>query len=148
MNKQAFADRYKKARTKAVPLPDGAVQLVRAITPGERDAFETWTNKQKDKATDLFRARWLALVLCDDAGNRLYSDAEASELKDVPGGVDFEILIDESWAFNGMSREARDELKKSSASGTLNGSVSTSVSASESATPISSTAPPTDGASA
>jgi len=148
MNRKAFTERYRKAQTKPVTLPDGTVQLVRAITPGERDAFENWLTKQKDKVTDNFRAKWLSLVLCDEEGVRLYADSDVDEIKNIPGGADFEILFDDSWAFNGMSREALAELKKSSASAHLNGSASTSASVSASSTPTTSTAPPKAGASA
>lgn len=148
MDRQAFLARYKACRTKEVKLPDGTTQHVRAISPKERDAFDHFVLKEKDKAKESFRATWLALVLCDDKGKRLFEDADVPELNALAGGGEFEILFDESYDYNGMTQEARDTLKKSSATATGTGSSSTSASPSASPTPTSSTARPTAGASA
>lgn len=125
-NKQAFLDRFRKSKVKAVKLPDGTVEYVRSITPGERDDFENSLNDGKVKNLKDFRSRFLVLVLSDAEGNRIFTDKDVEEVKNLPGGADFEILFEEGYAFNGMSREALEELKKSSENETSSGSGSTS----------------------
>ena len=74
-------DAIKKAqdwKLEKVEVPEwGGDVYLRTLSGTERDLFEDGYADQKMKN---FRARFLALSLCDDNGERLYGDDEAAEL--------------------------------------------------------------------
>jgi len=64
--------------TEDVEVPEwGGSVCIKTLSGTERDAFEEGYSEQKMKN---FRARFLVLTLCDEAGERLYEDSEADEL--------------------------------------------------------------------
>ena len=65
-------------RLDTVEVPEwGGSVCIKTLSGTERDAFEEGYSEQKMKN---FRARFLVLTLCDEAGERLYEDSEADEL--------------------------------------------------------------------
>lgn len=68
-------------RTEDVEVAEwGGVVRVRTMSASERDKWESETYADgKVNAVD-FRARFVALCLVDDAGNRMFSDAEVAQL--------------------------------------------------------------------
>jgi hypothetical protein len=63
-----------------VNVPEwGGDVFVRTMTGTDRDAFEA-SLIGKEGRMDNVRARLVSLTLCDDKGDRLFSDAEVAEL--------------------------------------------------------------------
>lgn len=64
-----------------VPVKEwGGSVFVRVMTVGERDAYENDWVLNKNKGVENFRTKFLAKCLCDDKGQRLFSDAEIEAL--------------------------------------------------------------------
>jgi hypothetical protein len=104
----------------AVPEWKGDVFL-RVLTGTDRDRFEESYADQKMKA---FRIRFLLLALCDEDGERLFSDDEADVLG-KKSSVVINRLFEAGWKLNAFTQEAVDALGEDSPLG-QNG-VSTSV---------------------
>ena len=85
---------------------------MKTLSGTERDLFEDGYADQKMKN---FRARFLALSLCDDNGERLYGDDEASELG-TKSSVVLNRLFDKAWALNAFRTEDVDALGNDSPS--------------------------------
>ena len=104
---------------KSVDVPEwGGSVWVKTMTAGERDAWEAdCLNRQKanNDTTDLtnFRARYCVLVLVDDDGNRMFTNAEAVELgnKSAPA---VDRIFDAARKLNKISDDDIDELEKNS----------------------------------
>lgn len=85
----------KDVKIKKIPVPEwgeDAEVCVRSLSALERDQFESSLIEFKDGATptpkiDLYRSRLCALTLCDEDGNRLFSDSEIRELGKKNGEV-------------------------------------------------------------
>jgi hypothetical protein len=66
------------AKLETIDVPEwGGSVCIKTLSGTERDAFEEGYSEQKMRN---FRARFLVLTLCDEAGERLYADNEADEL--------------------------------------------------------------------
>lgn len=64
-----------------VPVREwGGSVFVRVMTVGERDAYENDWVLNKNKGVENFRTKFLAKCLCDEKGQRLFSDAEIEAL--------------------------------------------------------------------
>jgi hypothetical protein len=59
----------------AVPEWGGDV-FIRVMSVGERDAYENDWIANKNKGVEDFRTKFLARCLCDENGDRLFSDEE------------------------------------------------------------------------
>jgi hypothetical protein len=94
-----------------VPEWGGDVYL-KTLSGTERDLFEDGYADQKMKN---FRARFLSLSLCDENGERLYGDDEASELG-MKSSVVLNRLFDKAWALNAFRTEDVDALGNDSPS--------------------------------
>ncbi len=89
----------------AVPEWGGDVYL-KTISGIDRDQFEEGYSEQKMKN---FRARFLVLTLCDEKGDRLFTDAEVAELAKKSSLV-LNRLFEKAWGFNAFTNEAVDDL--------------------------------------
>ena len=72
-----------------VQVPEwGGEVCVREMTAGERDRWDAWQidHTGPDRFNDL-RARLLVTVLCDDAGARLFSDADIEHVSRMPASI-------------------------------------------------------------
>ena len=109
-------DAIKKAqdwKLERVEVPEwGGDVYLKTLSGTERDLFEDGYADQKMKN---FRARFLALSLCDDNGERLYGDDEASELG-TKSSVVLNRLFDKAWALNAFRTEDVDALGNDSPS--------------------------------
>jgi len=109
-------DAIKKAqdwKLEKVEVPEwGGDVYLKTLSGTERDLFEDGYADQKMKN---FRARFLALSLCDDNGERLYGDDEASELG-TKSSVVLNRLFDKAWALNAFRTEDVDALGNDSPS--------------------------------
>lgn len=64
-----------------VDVPEwGGSVFIRVMTVGERDSYENDWVLHKAKGVENFRAKFLARCLCDEKGNRMFSDAEVPQL--------------------------------------------------------------------
>jgi hypothetical protein len=76
------------AKTFEVEVPEwGGEVYIRVMSVGERDANELDWLSNKDKGVPNFRSKFLARVLSDKDGNRLFSDDQVKELKKKSGDV-------------------------------------------------------------
>lgn len=102
-----------------VPEWGGDVYL-RTISGIDRDQFEEGYSEQKMKN---FRARFLVLTLCDEKGDRLFTDAEVAELAKKSSLV-LNRLFEKAWGFNAFTNEAVDDLGNDSTVAPSDGSTS------------------------
>ena len=58
----------------------GGSVFIRVMSVGERDSYENEWVRNKDKGVDNFRTKFLARCLCDEKGERLFTDAEIEKL--------------------------------------------------------------------
>ena len=89
----------------SVPEWGGDVYL-KTISGIDRDQFEDGYQEQKMKN---FRARFLVLTLCDEKGDRLFTDAEVAELAKKSSLV-LNRLFEKAWSFNAFTNEAVEDL--------------------------------------
>lgn len=94
-------------KVEKVSVPEwGGEVYVKTISGFDRDQFEEGYSDQKMKN---FRSRFLVLTLCDEKGDRLFTDVEVSELSKKSSLV-LNRLFEKSWAMNAFTNEAIDEL--------------------------------------
>jgi hypothetical protein len=99
-----------------VPIPEwGGSVFVRMITGAERDGFEASLIdiKGKSKKANLanYRAKFASLVVCDEKGQRLFSDEDAEKLgKKCAAALDR--IMDVAQKLNHISEEDVEELVK------------------------------------
>ncbi len=106
-----------------VEVPEwGGSVLVRTMTGAERDRMETEFLAEK---TVNVRARLAAVVLCDDAGRRLFSDADIV-LLGAKSGAALDRVFAVATRLNGMTKRDVDELEKNSEASHSDGSPSSS----------------------
>jgi len=86
---------------------------VRTMTGKERNDLVDWRNKQGDDCTSEFQRRFCALVLCDEKGQRLFTDDEAGELGEKSAKA-LDRVMAAAMRLNGMSDDAMQELEKNS----------------------------------
>lgn len=103
----------------AVPEWGGDV-YIRTISGIDRDQFEEGYSEQKMKN---FRSRFLVLTICDEKGDRIFTDAEVAELSKKSSLV-LNRLFEKAWGFNAFTNEAIDELGNDSTVDPSDGSTS------------------------
>lgn len=115
-----------KARFLSLALPKEPVTLaelggetvwVWGLSGAERDHFESTMTVQRGKKREQnlanIRARFLVLVLRDADGARLFSDAEAAQVGNLPATT-LDRLFDIGRKLSGMTNEDVEELGKAS----------------------------------
>lgn len=98
-----------------VDVPEwGGVVRVRAISGGDRDAFEASLQKSKG-GVDLRNLRAKLVVLCavDDKGDRLFTDAEIPSLA-AKAAKPLDRVFDVCLSHNGFKQSDLEELQKNS----------------------------------
>jgi hypothetical protein len=108
-----------KVTKEHVPEWGGDV-YIKTISGSERDRFEDGYNEQKMRN---FRTRFLVLSICDEKGDRLFTDAEVEELSKKSSLV-INRLFEKAWALNAFTNEAIDELGNDSTVVPSDGSIS------------------------
>ena len=104
-----------------VNVPEwGGDVFVKTITGLDRDRFEDGYSEQKMKN---FRSRFLVLTLCDEKGERLFTDSEVDELGKKSSLV-INRLFEKSWSLNAFTNEAIDDLGNDSTVGPSDASTS------------------------
>jgi hypothetical protein len=103
----------------AVPELGGETVWVWGLSGAERDGFEATMTEQRGKkrVQNLanIRARFLVLVLRDADGKRLFTDAEAGVVGNLPASV-LDRLFDVGRKLSGMTEADVEELGKGSES--------------------------------
>ncbi len=89
----------------------GSVWL-KTLSGTERDIFEDGYAADKMKA---FRPRFLVLALCNENGDRLFTDAEVAELG-KKSSVVLNRLFDAGWKLNALREEDTDAMGEGSPS--------------------------------
>lgn len=98
-------------RLDSVDVPElGGVVHLRALTAGERDAFEAEHVRRKERD---FRARLVAATACDADGVRLFTPADVPALSDLPATT-LDPIVKAAVKLNGLSDEDVKELEKNS----------------------------------
>lgn len=111
-----------------VKVPEwGGMVTLRALTGAERDAYEASMvlTEGGDRRANMhnIRARLVARCLCDDEGNRLFSDDEI-ELLGAKSGAALARLFEVAKRLSGLSNEDIEDLEKNSEAGRSDGSTS------------------------
>lgn len=92
-----------------VDLPAlGGRVFVRELTAGERDRFET--EHARSQNSD-FRAKLMAACVCDESGKRLFTDADAKKLANLPASH-VEGLVRKIIEVNALSDQDVEDLEK------------------------------------
>ncbi|NBS94809.1 MAG: hypothetical protein EBT08_01395 [Betaproteobacteria bacterium] len=106
-----------KGKVERVEVPEWAdVIHLREISASERDNYEGNSIEAKGMAKwSNMRAKLLCLCICDEAGNRLFGDADIMLVGQLPAG-----LADRLWhrclSLCGLSKDDVDALEKNSVS--------------------------------
>jgi len=96
-----------------VNVPEwGGDVCIKTLTGTERDIFEDSYADQKMKQ---FRVRFLVLTLCDESGNRLFTNEEIDVIGSKSSTV-IATLFDKAWAFNAFRTEDVNALGEGSPS--------------------------------
>lgn len=98
----------------------GGDVFLRTLSGTERDAFEDSFLEEKRKAV---RERFLVLTLCDEGGNRLFTDEEIAELGRKNSTI-LNRIFDKAWSLNAFRAEDVDAMGKDSSSGQSGSSTS------------------------
>jgi hypothetical protein len=106
--------------TEVVPVPEwGGEVLVRGLTGLERDAFEASVVEQKGKKTELnlrnVRARFVALSVVDEQGERVFADADVLRLGRKSSRA-LQRVWEKARELSGLTDEDVEELAKNSVS--------------------------------
>lgn len=100
--------------TEDVEVPEwGGTVRVRMMTGAERDAFEESLSRTKGKSVKAnlanLRARLVAKTVVDEAGKRLFTDAEAGVLGQKSAAA-LDRVFDAARTLNGMTEKDVEEL--------------------------------------
>lgn len=93
---------------------------IKTLSGTDRDLFEDAYSRDKMKN---FRARFLVLTLCDDKGDRLFSDEDVDSLG-KKSAVVLNRLFEKAWSLNAFRGEDVEALGKDSPSGQSDASTS------------------------
>jgi hypothetical protein len=113
LNKEQILANASKFRREQVEVPEwGGTVWVREMAAEERDQWEGWmvSKTGMDKFKNL-RALIVSLAVCDEAGNRLFSDAEISQVGKLPvSGIDR--VFEAASKLNRLTKGDVEELEK------------------------------------
>lgn len=97
-----------------VPEWNGSV-YIRNMTGGERDAYEASLIKMQGKSVQAnmadARAKLCAICICDEDGNRLFTDDEAKELSNKCASA-LDRIYEKAESLNSLKREDVEDLVK------------------------------------
>lgn len=93
------------AKTYEIEVPEwGGEVYIRVMSVGERDANELDWLRNKDNGVPNFRSRFLARVLSDKEGKRLFNDDQVKELSKKSGDV-MDRLFKLAMRYNSVTEE-------------------------------------------
>lgn len=89
----------------------GGDVFIRVMSVGELDAYQKeWVGK-RETGVDNFRAKFLARCLCDEKGQRLFSDEQIEQLAGKSAKV-VSRLFDQAASHNAITEKDVEELAK------------------------------------
>ena len=95
-----------------IEVPEwGTTVYLRGMTSAERDAWEMSIYESKGIKMDNIRARLVSLALCDENGDRLFSDGEAEKLGKKNAKV-ITKLFEIAQRLSGIGQKDVEELSK------------------------------------
>lgn len=101
------------AKLDKVSVPEwGDDVYIKTLTGSERDMFEESYSSEKMKN---FRSRFLVLTLCDEAGERLFTDADV-DLLGKKSALVLNRLFEKAWSLNAFREQDVEDLGKDSPS--------------------------------
>jgi len=95
---------------------EGIDVYIRCISIRERDVWEQTVSHVRDRTVEDMRSMYLAFVLCEEDGTRLYGDDEIAEVGKLSSSV-LGPLFDKALAYNRMSEADIRELAGESTPG-------------------------------
>jgi hypothetical protein len=103
----------KDVRVEAFEVKEwGGEVYIRTLSGTERDAFEESFLEDRKRS---IRERFLVLTLCDEGGNRLFTDAEIEDLG-KKNSIVLNRIFDKAWSINAFRSEDVDAMGKDSSS--------------------------------
>ena len=108
LNKEQILSANDLPQEEVQVLEWGGSVFVRTMTGSERDAFES--DYQKDKSKDI-RAKLCVRVVCDENGQRLFSDADIMALSSKSAAA-LDRIFAAAISLNKVSNKDIEELKK------------------------------------
>jgi hypothetical protein len=121
LTKETFLQLFKRDEKAKEVKVAGRTVWVRQISWGEKKKLRKFVFDDKKEAQDAL----LLFALCDENGNRLFTDDDYALLDSLPPD-EAELLADAAWAVSGLGKKESDELKKNSGSTETTGSSSSS----------------------
>lgn len=117
LNRDAiFAAEDRNIERLNIPEWGGDVCL-RVLSGRERDRFETsLQGGNKAKSMKDFRARFAALILCDEAGDKLFSAVDVENLSEKSGRA-LDRILERGMSLNAISAADVDDMVKNSSGG-------------------------------
>ena len=117
--------------TRDVSVPEwGGTVRVRTLNGAERDAWEASIVADREKQSIAnVRAKFAALVIVDEQGNRLFNEYDVSLLARKSSKALSRVLV-EGQKLSGLTNDDMEELAKTSGAAQSGGSISDSPSAS------------------
>ena len=109
------AAQRQRGRTVAVTAW-GIAATIRVMSGTERDQWEAELYKSGKMDKEKFRARLLVRTIADEAGQRVFTEADLATLSDMDS-VELDRLYTIASKTNGLSKEDVDALTKNSSSG-------------------------------
>ena len=111
----------KDIKIEPVKVPEwGGSVFVKSLNGEERDDFENsmWEGRGEDRKENMnnLRARFIVLVVCDEEGNRIFSDADAPAVGKKNAAI-LNKIFTVGQRLSGMTKEDVDALTKNSESG-------------------------------
>jgi hypothetical protein len=92
-------------------LGDGATVRLRVMTGTERDRWDEFLSKRKDGSMAGIRAALVTTCAIDEAGNRLFVDADRDLIGAANGAV-IDRLYQEAWKLNKFGGADVEEIAK------------------------------------
>ena len=90
---------------KKIEVPEwGGEVCLRVMSVGERDEYENEWLRSKERGMPNFRTKFLGKTLCDESGNRLFTDSEINELS-KKSAVVMNRLWQEAMEFNALQEK-------------------------------------------
>ena len=103
-----------KPTVDSLDVPElGGLTYVRGLSGKQRDVWEQWcvVGEGKNRHLKNVRGKLLARCLCDQDGARLFADADAEWLGDLPGPI-ISPVYDLAARLSGLSEKVKEDLEK------------------------------------
>ena len=111
-NKQSFTSRFHKREVKTIDCPElGEPIHLRMLTAKERADYERKLTEFVKEENPLVREYVAVTMLCDEAGERLFSEAEMGDLGDLDWRI-LERVLFEGNTFNTLDHKGLEAEKK------------------------------------